>query len=78
MVSGAHQRIQAVERLIQHQHARIVSDGLGQFDALPHALAVARNFAMRGLAQVDAPDGKGGGPLAIRGGHAGEPQDTTR
>ena len=51
---GAHQGIEAIERLVEHQHARIVRDGLRQLDPLPHALAIPGDLAMRGVAQVHA------------------------
>ena len=53
---GAHQRIEAVQRLIQHQHPRIVRDGLRQLDPLPHAFAVAGDFAVRGFGHAHALD----------------------
>src|SRR5690242_4676672 len=31
-----------------------MADGMGQLDALPHALAVGRYFAMRGFGHIDA------------------------
>ena len=49
---GARHGVQAVERLVEHQHLRIVRDGLRQLDALPHAFAVGGHGAVGGLRHV--------------------------
>ena len=54
---GAHQRIQAVQRFVQHQDAGPVTDGLRELDALPHALAIAGDLTGRRLNQAHALDG---------------------
>jgi len=54
---GAGQWIEAVQRLIEDQDARTMRDRLRQFDALPHAFAVACDAARRCFAQADAVDG---------------------
>ena len=48
---GARQGIEAVQRLIEDDHLRIVRRGLRQFDALPHAFAVSGHLAVARLGQ---------------------------
>ena len=50
---GAHHRIEAVERLVQHHDLGLVRDRLRQLDPLPHSLAVAADPAMRRVDQAD-------------------------
>ena len=44
---GAGHRVEAVQRLVEHQHRGLVGDRLGQLDPLAHALAVAGDPAVR-------------------------------
>src|SRR5208337_3625893 len=53
---GANERVETVERLVQHQNGRVMADRLGQLDALAHALAVAGDGALSRLTQADAVD----------------------
>ena len=57
---GAGEGIEAVERLIEDEDRRAVADGLGQLDALPHAFAVAGDFAFGGIHEIDALEGAPG------------------
>ena len=50
---GAGQRVEAVQRLVEDDHLRIVRRGLRQFDALPHALAVGGHRAVARVGQAD-------------------------
>ncbi len=48
----AGERIQAVQRFVQHQHFRVVGQRLRQPDALPHPLAVASNIPFGSIDQI--------------------------
>ncbi len=50
----ANQRVETVQRLVQHNDIGIVSDGLCQSHSLPHTLGVRRDFAGRGFGETDA------------------------
>ena len=54
---GAGHGIEAVERLVEHQHGRAVGDGLRQFDALPHAFAVSGDGAVGGFGHGNTLEG---------------------
>ena len=71
---GAHQRIQTVQRLIQHQHRRIVRDGQRQLDPLAHALAVPRDLAIGGVGHAQALDRRAGQAVAFLLVEAEQPQ----
>ncbi len=49
---GAGHGVEAVERLVEHQHLRVVGDGLRQLDALAHAFAVGGHGAAGGRHHV--------------------------
>src|SRR6185369_2624306 len=55
---GPNHRIEAVERFVENQNSRLVRDRLREPDALSHALAVRRDFAIRGIHEIDAFDSK--------------------
>jgi len=42
-----------LESFIEHQHLRIVGDGLRKFDSLAHPFAVACNFSIRRIGEVN-------------------------
>ena len=52
IVCRANQRIETVQRLVQHQQVGIVRDGLRQPHPLPHALGIRRDLAVRRLGQT--------------------------
>ena len=49
---GPHQRVQAVQWLVEHEYFGIVRDRLRQPDALPHALGIRRHLPVRRLGQA--------------------------
>ena len=51
---GARHWIEAVQRLIEHQNARMMRYGPGQANLLPHAFAVAGDLAIRCVAKLHA------------------------
>src|SRR5713226_4268471 len=46
---GAHQRVETVQRLVEHEYGGPVRYGLCQLDTLAHAFAIAGDLAMRGV-----------------------------
>ncbi len=48
---GAAHRVEAVEGLVEHQDPRVVAGGVGELDALPHALGVAGDAAPGGVGE---------------------------
>src|SRR3954471_20867877 len=67
---GSRQRIEAVQGFIEHEHFRIVRQGLRETDSLAHALAVGRDFAGGGIDHVDALNGFPGKAFGILKIHA--------
>src|SRR6185503_5285838 len=51
---GPHQRVEAVQRLVEHEQLGIVRDRLRQAHALPHALRIPRHLPVRRLGQAQA------------------------
>src|SRR5213075_3060658 len=49
---GTGHGIEAVQRLIEHQHRGVMGDRLSEPNALPHALAVSSDFAIGGIGEV--------------------------
>ena len=49
-------RIESVQRLIKHQHAWVMGDGLSEANLLPHALAVAGDLSRGRIAKLHALD----------------------
>ena len=48
---GARQRVQAVERLVEHDDGGVVRDGLRELHTLPHAFAIRRDRAVHGVGE---------------------------
>ena len=48
----ARHRIQPIQRLIQHKHGGLMRDRLREPDALPHAFAIAGDFAIGGFQKI--------------------------
>ena len=57
---GAGERIETVERFVQHEYRRLMGDSLGQLDPLAHALRVSRDLAVGRLLQADSAQGEVG------------------
>jgi hypothetical protein len=51
---GSHQRIESIQRLVQDQDLGIVCDGLGQFNPLPHTLAISRDPAVSRVGETNS------------------------
>src|ERR1043166_9207027 len=48
----SHHRVESVQRFVENQNCGFVRDRLGEPYALPHSLAVTRNFSIGGLNEI--------------------------
>src|SRR5258708_18582228 len=51
---GASQRVEAVQRLVQDQNSRIVTQGLSEPDSLTHSFAISGDVAVCGVGKIYA------------------------